>query len=306
MEVFMDQKVIETDRLSVYYSRQRGVHNLDMQVVPGEVYGFLGPNGAGKTTTIRVLMDIIRPTAGRASVFGLDCQKDGVQIRHRVGYLPGELSLYAHMRADQYLKMVAAVRGNSVESTYYNKLCSQLDLDTRRQMQTYSHGNKQKVGLVAAFMGKPDLLILDEPTSGLDPLAQQTVLELVRQARSEGRTVFFSSHNLSEVQAVCDRVGIIRDGQLVAAEQVESLTRKQFHRLRLNFGQNPPDEAFNLPGVSLISRVDKTVTLEITDNLNELLARCVNYQVIDLETQPVTLEEVFLAYYGVGRRNGDV
>jgi ABC-2 type transport system ATP-binding protein len=129
------------------------------------------------------------------------------------------------------------------------------------------------------------------------------VLELVRQARSDGRTVFFSSHNLSEVQAVCDRVGIIRDGQLVAAEQVESLTRKQFHRIRLTLELNPPDEAFNLPGVSLISRVDKKVTLEITKNLNEILARCVNFQVLDLETQPVTLEEVFLAYYGEGRRN---
>ena len=299
----MDQAIIETDRLSVYYGRQRGVHNLDMVVQPGEIYGFLGPNGAGKTTTIRVLMDIIRPTAGRASIFGLDSQKDGVQIRQRVGYMPGELNLYPHLRADQYLATVAAVRANSVDRSYTDNLCTRLGLDTRRQIQTYSHGNRQKVGLVAAFMSKPDLLILDEPTLGLDPLAQQTVLDIVREARSEGRTVFFSSHNLAEVQSVCDRVGIIRDGQLVASETVESLTRKQFHRISLSFEQTPPEGTFEISGISEVSRVDNTVTLEIRDNLNELLSEAVRYKILDLESHPVTLEEVFLAYYGEGRRN---
>ncbi|MFU8773422.1 MAG: ATP-binding cassette domain-containing protein [Anaerolineales bacterium] len=299
----MDQTVIETERLSVYYGRQRGVHNLDMQVVPGEVYGFLGPNGAGKTTTIRVLMDIICPTAGSAKVFGLDCQKHGKQIRQQVGYMPGELRLYAHMRADHYLAMVAAVRAISVDSAYYDSLCTRLELDTHRQMQTYSHGNRQKVGLVAAFMSKPDLLILDEPTLGLDPLAQQSVLDIVREARTEGRTVFFSSHNLSEVQSVCDRVGIIRDGQLVASEQVESLTRKQFHRLSLRFEQTPPAGVFDLSGVKEVDRIDNLITLEIRDNLNALLAEAVRYKVVDLETHPITLEEVFMAYYGEGRRN---
>lgn len=299
----MDQAIIKTDRLSVYYGRQRGVHNLDMAVQPGEIYGFLGPNGAGKTTTIRVLMDIIRPTAGKAKMFGMDCQKEGVQIRQRVGYMPGELNLYPHLRADQYLATVAAVRANSVDRSYTDNLCTRLGLDTRRQIQTYSHGNRQKVGLVAAFMSKPDLLILDEPTLGLDPLAQQTVLDIVREARSEGRTVFFSSHNLSEVQSVCDRVGIIRDGQLVASETVESLTRKQFHRISLTFEQVPPEAAFEISGVCEVSRIDNVITLEIRDNLNALLAKAVNYKVIDLETHPITLEEVFMAYYGEGRRN---
>lgn len=298
----MHQPVIETDRLTVYYGSQRGVHELDMTVQPGEVYGFLGPNGAGKTTTIRVLMDIIRPTAGKARIFGLDCQKDGVQIRQRVGYMPGELYLYPNMRADQYLAMVSAVRGNSTDADYFQSLIDQLGLNTRRQMRTYSHGNKQKVGLVAAFMSKPDLLILDEPTSGLDPLAQQTVLDMVRVARADGRTVFFSSHNLAEVQKVCDRVGIIRDGQLVASEQVDSLTSKQFHRISLTFKQTPPEGIFELRGVREISRNDNIVTLEIRDSLNESLAKAVQYEILDLETHPVTLEEVFLAYYGEGRR----
>jgi ABC-2 type transport system ATP-binding protein len=297
----MSQPAIETTALSVYYGPIRGVHNLELSVQPGEVYGFLGPNGAGKTTTLRVLLDIIRPTTGRARIFGLDCQAEGVRIRRQVGYIPGELSLYSQMRADQYLNMVSSVRGNSTDKTYMNSLCKRLDLDTQRLMRTYSRGNKQKVGLVAAFMGKPDLLILDEPTAGLDPLVQQTVLELVRETRADGRTVFFSSHILSEVQAVCDRVGIIRDGQLVATERVETLTRKQFHRLRMSFEQVPPDGVFDLPGVSEVSRMDHIITLEIRDQLNTILSQAVQYEVLDLETVPVTLEEVFLAYYGEDR-----
>lgn len=301
----MTQPIIETKGLSVYYGRQRGVANLDMTVQPGEVYGFLGPNGSGKTTTLRVLLDIIRPTRGSAEVFGLNCRKDGVQIRRRVGYIPGELNLYAQLRADQYLDMVQAVRSGPPNKAYRQELYERLDLDPRRRMRTYSRGNKQKVGLVAAFMGKPDLLILDEPTSGLDPLVQQTVLELVREARSEGRTVFFSSHILPEVQAVCDRVGIIRQGQLAATERVETLVRRQFHRLRLVFEQVPPPGTFALEGVVETWLSPREAALEIRANLNEVLNRAVQYGVIDLENIPVTLEEVFMTYYGTTQRNGN-
>jgi ABC-2 type transport system ATP-binding protein len=299
----MSQPAIETNNLSVYYGSQRGVHKLDLSVQPGEVYGFLGPNGSGKTTTLRVLLDIIRPTTGQARVFGLDCQSEGVRIRRQVGYMPGELNLYSQMRADQYLSMVSSVRGNSTDKAFLNSLCNRLDLDTRRLMRTYSRGNKQKVGLVAAFMGKPDLLILDEPTAGLDPLVQQSVLELVRETKADGRTVFFSSHILSEVQAVCDRVGIIRNGQLVATERIETLTRKQFHRLRMSFEQVPPPGVFDLTGVSEVSRMDHDITLEVTEHLNAVLSKASQYGVLDLETVPVTLEEVFLTYYGEDRRN---
>jgi ABC-2 type transport system ATP-binding protein len=298
----LQQPVIETRELSLYYGRQRGTHQLDLAVQPGEVFGYLGPNGAGKTTTLRVLLDILRPTRGQAHIFGLDCQKEGVQIRRRVGYVPGELNLYSQMRADQYLDMVEAVRGKA-DPGYRRQLCQRLDLNPRRVMRTYSRGNKQKVGLVAAFMSQPDLLILDEPTSGLDPLVQQTVLELVREARAAGRTVFFSSHILPEVQAVCDRVGIIREGELVATESVEHLTRRQFHRLRLNLESLPPEDLFEIEGVQEIARSGRDLTLEIRSNLNEVFTRAARHGIQDVEIFPVTLEEVFLAFYGPERKD---
>lgn len=299
----MNEIVIETRGLTVYYGRHRGIENLDLQVRQGEVYGFLGPNGAGKTTTQRVLIDVIRPSSGSAAIFGLDCQKEGVRIRQQVSYLPGELSLYPNMRGRDFLRMMGKLRGNRVEKRYRDELCERLGLDPSRKMREYSRGNKQKVGLVAAFMNKPDLLILDEPTSGLDPLVQQTVLELVRETRADGRTVFLSSHILSEVQEVCDRVGIIREGHLVKTERVETLTRQQFKRLRLNFAQMPPSDAFALEGVTETARDDHAVMLEVRQNLNQVLATAVAYQVVDMEMPPVTLEEIFLAYYGGGNNH---
>ncbi len=297
----MTQPTIETTALSVYYGRQRGIHDLNMTVTPGEVYGFLGPNGAGKSTTLRVLLDIIRPTSGRATVFGLDCRRDGVEIRRRVGYIPGELMLYGQLRADQYLDMVARVSGSRDDPDYRRRLCALLDLDAGRLMHTYSRGNKQKVGLVAAFMRRPDLLILDEPTSGLDPLIQQNVLDLVREARADGRTVLFSSHVLSEVQEVCDRVGIIRAGQMVATEQVEQLIKSRLQRLHIRLAQMPPSGALDGDGVSEIGRTADTITFEVRANLNRLLAQAVAYDVLELDNEQVTLEDIFMTYYS---RNG--
>lgn len=297
----MSQSLIETHDLSVYYGRDRGIHNLNMSVEQGEVYGFLGPNGAGKTTTLRVLLDIIRPTGGRATIFGLDCRKDGVQIRRRIGYIPGELKLYQQLRADEYFDMIARVGGTPVDPAYRRELCERLDLDPRRPMRTYSRGNKQKAGLVAAFLRKPDLLILDEPTTGLDPLIQQSVLELVRIARAEGRTVLFSSHVLPEVQAVCDRAGIIRAGQIVAIEQVDRLIQSRLQRLRVRFEHLPPPGALDLPGVTEVGRVGDVVSLEVRDDLNQFLTQAVAYGVLEIENEHVSLEDIFMAYYG---RNG--
>jgi ABC-2 type transport system ATP-binding protein len=293
----MKQNVIETHGLSVYYGKQRGIQDVNLTVEEGEVYGFLGPNGAGKTTTQRVLLDILRPTAGRATIFGLDCQRDGVAIRKRLGYLPGELSLYPNMKAAAFLQMLASLKDQAVDRAYRGQLYERLDFDPTRRMKQYSRGNRQKIGIVAAFMGKPDLLILDEPTSGLDPLVQQTVMELVRETKADGRTVFFSSHILPEVQAVCDRVGIIRDGELIKTERVEILTRQQFKRLRLTLRQTPPSGAFALAGVTEIGRDGPRVTLEIRQGLDGVLASALPYGVDDLETIPVTLEEIFLALY---------
>ena len=292
--------IVKTEGLTVYYGRQCGIEDLDLTVEKGEVFGFLGPNGAGKTTTQRVLMDVLRPTKGKATIFGMDCQKEGVAIRKRIGYLPGELSLYPNMKGRQFLHMLASLQANKVDQRYRQQLYERLNLDPTRKMKQYSRGNKQKIGIVAAFMGQPDLLILDEPTGGLDPLIQQVVMELVREAKADGRTVFFSSHILPEVQEVCDRVGIIRDGRLVKTERVETLTHQQFKRLHLTLRQLPPADAFKLDGVWETGREGQTVMLEVQQGLNQVMETAVSYGIIDIETPPVTLEEIFLAYYDGG------
>jgi ABC-2 type transport system ATP-binding protein len=299
----MTEYAIEIKDLTVYYGRHRGIVDVDLRVEKGEVFGFLGPNGAGKTTTQRVLLDVIRPSKGSAHIFGLDCQTEGVEARKKVSYLPGELSLYDNMKATAFFDMVNNMRGNNGDRAYRDQLCERLDLDVSRKIRNYSRGNKQKVGIVIAFMNKPELLILDEPTSGLDPLVQQTVMELVREVNHEGKTVFFSSHILPEVQAVCDRVGIIREGQLVATERVEDLTHQHFKRLRLNFGNMPPVGTFVQDGVEEVARDEQGVTLEVYRNLNKVMETAVSFGITDIETKPVSLEEIFLTYYGKG--NGE-
>lgn len=302
----MTDYVIETTGLTVYYGRHRGILDVDLKVQKGEVFGFLGPNGAGKTTTERVLMDIIRPTAGEARMLGRDCQKDGVDVRGRVGYLPGELSLFDTMTARQFFQMYSSLQKNSSNSNYWQTLANRLDLDTSRRMREYSRGNKQKVGVVMAFMNKPELLILDEPTTGLDPLVQQTVMELLREANQGGATVFFSSHILPEVQAVCDRVGIIREGKLIATERVEDLTRQHFKRVRFSFSSLPAEDGFEMDGVTVLGWDENQITLEIRQDLGRVMEKAVTYGIKDIETIPVSLEEIFLAYYGRGNGGNHV
>ena len=298
----MTDYVIETKGLSVYYGRHRGILDVELRIEEGEVFGFLGPNGAGKTTTQRVLMDVIRPTAGKAHMFGKDCQKEGVAARDRVGYLPGELSLYDNMKTRHFFKMYFSLQRSNTDPVYWQTLSERLDLDTSRKIRELSRGNRQKVGVVAAFMNKPDLLILDEPTAGLDPLLQQTVMELVREANQAGATVFFSSHMLSEVEVVCDRVGIIRDGQLVTTERVQDLTTQRFKRVRFQFATPPPVDAFTQDGVTETERGEQDVTLEIYEGLDKVMETAVRYGITDIETIPVSLEEIFLTYYG--KENG--
>jgi ABC-2 type transport system ATP-binding protein len=302
----MNENVIETKGLTVYYGSHRGVVDVDLEVRKGEIFGFLGPNGAGKTTTIRVLMDIIRPSLGKASIFGLDCQKEGVKLRERVGYLPGELSLPRNATGRRYLKMVDSLRETNADPAFLRELCARLDLDTSRKIREYSSGNKQKLGLVAALMNKADLMVLDEPTIGLDPLMQQSVLELVLEAKEEGRTVFFCSHILSEVQTVCDRVGIIREGKLIKVERIDALTAQPFQRIKLRFEEMPEEDAFSFEGVKILGRDGNAISLEVRENLPSVMRTAADYEVEDIETQPVTLEEVFMAYYGRNNRKNRV
>ncbi len=294
----MTEYVIETQGLTVFYGKQRGIVNVHLRVEKGEVFGFLGPNGAGKTTTLRVLLDVIRPNRGTATLFGLDCRYQGAVARRRVGYVPGELNFPGHLRGRDYLSQIDAVRGRAGDAEYRRQLCARLDLDVSRRIREYSHGNKQKLALVAACMSRPDLLLLDEPTSGLDPLAQQTVLQLIRESQAEGRTVFLSSHILPEVQAVCDRVGIIRAGELVKVERVDELIGKRFRRLKIQFSAEPPTQIFERPGVKLLSRQAGQVSLEIHAHLDQFLLDIAPFGITDIESEHLSLEEVFLSYYG--------
>jgi ABC-2 type transport system ATP-binding protein len=301
----MPENVIETHGLTVFYGRHRGIIDLDLAVKEGEVFGFLGPNGAGKTTAMRVLLDIIRPTQGKATVFGMDCQQQSVDIRRRAGYMPGELSFYGDMSGRRFLDMFSQLRGDTSDPSYRREICERLQFDPSRTIREYSSGNRRKLGLIMAFMHQPDLLIVDEPTLGLDPLVVQTVLRLLNEARDEGRTVFMSSHVLSEVQSVCDRVGIIREGRLVEVGEVDALTAQPFHRLRLVLREEPPEDAFSYRGVAEKGRIDHEVQLEVRQNLEAVLEEALSYGTTDIETHPATLEEVFLAYYGEnGEDNG--
>jgi ABC-2 type transport system ATP-binding protein len=302
----MAENVIETQDLSVYYGKHRGIVDVNLTVEKGEVFGFLGPNGAGKTTTQRVLLDVIRPTRGEARIFGLDCQVHGVAQRERIGYLPGELALYTNMRASRFFKMIEYLRFKNGKAGYWRELAERLDLDTTRKIREFSRGNKQKVGVVAAFMNQPELLILDEPTGGLDPLVQKTVLEMVRETKRDGRTVFFSSHILSEIQAVCDRVGIIREGRLVVTQRVEEMVAQRMNRISLIFDDMPPAGVFDLEGVSELRRGEKSILLEVRENLPQVLTTAGQFNVLDIETHNVSLEEIFLAYYGKGNGGKDV
>ena len=227
--------VIHTEQLTKSYGPHRGITELDLEVQEGEIFGFLGPNGAGKTTTMRVLLDLIRPTAGRAEVFGIETTADPVAIHRRVGYLPGEFDLYDRLTGAQTIAYFGNLRGG-VDKAYVAELVERLELDPSRRFKEYSKGNKQKIGLIVALQHRPDLLILDEPTAGLDPLMQQTFFGLVEEARRDGRTVFLSSHIIDEVDRTCDRVAIIREGRLVQVDRIEAIRELAFHHVELTFG----------------------------------------------------------------------
>ena len=246
--------VIETDKLTKSYGSHRGIQEVDLIVELGEVYGFLGPNGAGKTTTIRLLLDLLRPTFGRAFVFGVETTVDPVAIHRRVGYLPGEFALFDRLTGGQTIEYFANLRGG-VDPRYQADLVARFDLDPSRRFKEYSKGNKQKVGLVIALQHRPDLLVLDEPTAGLDPLVQQTFFELLRETVAEGRTAFLSSHILGEVERTCDRVAIIREGRITTVDRVEALRSLAYHVVELRFSASVPASAFSsLPGVTDVDR----------------------------------------------------
>ncbi len=291
---------VRTESLTKYFGPVVALEALDLSVAPGEVYGFLGPNGAGKTTTIRILLDLVRASSGRALVDGLDCRRASVAVRSRIGYLPAEMPLYREMTGAGYLDFLAALESRPLDRTYRQKLLSRFDvsdIDLRRRLDHLSHGMKRKFGIIQALMGRPSLLILDEPTSGLDPLMIEAFAETVHQLKTEGRTtIFLSSHVLSEVERLCDRVGIIRRGQLVRETSIADLRRDTPRRLRVFFdGPAPP-----VPSAlaQALRRNDaRHWDLEWPGPLGGALDAMQGLPVSDIEIEPFKLEDYVLKIY---------
>ena len=299
----MDGPAIRTNQLVKFYGRARGVQDLDLEVQPGEVFGYLGPNGAGKTTTIRLLLDYIRPTSGSAHVLGLRVHEDSRAIRRRIGYLPGDLRLYSSLSGRELVTYFGSLRGVRVRARA-DEVARRLDCDLSREIRTLSSGNRQKVGLVQAFMSDPELLILDEPTNGLDPLVQQAFYDLVREARDAGRAVFLSSHVLPEVERVCDRVGILREGHLVAVERIADLRARAIRKVEVAFEEPVPPGAFaGVDGIRDVVVDDRSLRCTVIGPMDPLLKAVSRFRVQVLSSVEPSLEEVFLAYYGEGARN---
>jgi ABC-2 type transport system ATP-binding protein len=293
--------------LSKFYGEVQALRGVDLEVRRGEVFGFLGPNGSGKTTTIRCLLDLIRPSAGRLRVLDLDPQAQPVAVRARVGYLPGELRFDDNMTAEGVLQFFNRLRGGAADPGFIRQLAERLGLDLTTPIKNFSKGNKQKVGIVQALMHRPELLLLDEPTSGLDPLVQQEVMRLIAEAQAAGATVFFSSHVLSEVQEVAERVAILRRGVVVEVAETAALLGRSLRRVRVRFRQPPGDSALDgVPGVKVLERDPRgSMLLQVTGEMDALVKALAAFPVSDFETEQPSLEEVFLAYYeGDGNEGG--
>jgi ABC-2 type transport system ATP-binding protein len=290
--------VIQTEKLTKSYGKHRGIVDVDLAVNEGEAFGFLGPNGAGKTTMIRTLLDHIRPTSGRATIFGIETTADPVAIHKRIGYLPGEFVLYNNLTGGQTLEYFANLRGG-VDRQYQQDLMARLDVDPTRKFREYSKGNKQKIGLIIALQHRPELLLLDEPTSGLDPLMQQEFYGVIRDAKAEGRTVFLSSHILSEVERTCDRVAIVRQGRLARVDKTTALRDLAHHTVELVFTDHVPVEAFRqLPGVSNVVAEDHILRMRVAGSMTPVVQAAARYELADFVSREPSLEETFLAEYG--------
>ena len=289
--------VIAVDGLTRSFGARRGVVDVAFEVNAGEVFGFLGPNGAGKSTTIRLLLGLYRPTAGRIRVFDLDPADAGVEIHRRVGYLPGELALYPRLTGQQHLDYAARVRGLT-DHAYRDELVERFQAELDRPVHALSKGNRQKIGLVLAFMHRPDLLVLDEPTSGLDPLLQDEFAQLVRETVAAGRTVFLSSHELDEVQRVVDRLSIIKEGRIVLTDTVEGLRKAAPRTVELRFAQAVDPARFaELPGVHVLSHDTTRLVLSVTGPVAPLLREAAELDAVDLTARRADLDELFLTYY---------
>jgi ABC-2 type transport system ATP-binding protein len=296
-------KVIEAQALTKRYGATTALDGLTLSVAPGEVFGFLGPNGAGKTTMVRLAMGIIRPTSGTARVFGLDAWSDAVAVHRRVAYVPGELSVWPQLTGGETLELLGSVHG-TVDAAYRDELCERFSFDPSKRSRSYSKGNRQKIGLIAALMTRAELLVLDEPTSGLDPLMEVAFRECVAEASSRGQSVFLSSHILAEVEALCGRVGILRDGRLIDIGTLDEMRHLTAHTVDLRISGAVPDLAA-VPGVTNVAvGADGAIRLDVQGSTAPLIHALAGSEVIAFESRKPSLEEIFLAHYGAHGETG--
>jgi ABC-2 type transport system ATP-binding protein len=296
--------IIQTNQLTKSYGRSRGIIDVTFDIQQGEVFGFLGPNGAGKTTTMRTLMGLLHANSGSATIGGLDCWAQSTEVKKLVGYLPGEFAFDPGLRGAQIIEYLGHLRGG-VDQPYLRSLVERLGLDPSKRFREYSHGNKQKVGLVQAFMHQPRLLILDEPTSGLDPLNQQEFYKMVAEVRAEGRTVFLSSHILPEVEHTCDRVAIIREGRLIKVDHVSSLKEIHQYDVEITFAGLAEASWFKVAGVANVAEAadEHTLQLSVQGDLREIIHIASQHNATNITTHEPTLEEVFLRFYASDQKS---
>jgi len=286
--------VIETKKLTKYYGKILGVKDLDLEIKEGEIFGFLGPNGAGKTTTIRCLMDFIRPTSGSCSILGMNCQRDSAEIKKYVGYLGGEFSLYEKLTGAEHIKFIEGFRG---KAPLAQSLIKKLKFDPQIKVKNLSKGNKQKLGLILALMHNPKVIIMDEPTAGLDPLLQNEIYSILEEMKDKGATIFFSSHIISEVERIADRVGIINKGYLSTIESIEGLANKKIRNIEIKFKDKFNLADFKMPGVKRIEKIEQGIVISYVGDINPIIKKLASYDIADLKISHATLEDVFLEFY---------
>ena len=290
------EPIIVIDQLKKSYNNIQAVKGISMSVERGEIFGFLGPNGAGKTTTIRCILDVIRPSTGTIRVLGLDAQRDKLALHQHIGYLPGDVRLPGQMTGKQIINYFARLQGR--EPVLLNDLVARFDVELKRPLKGYSKGMRQKIGIVLAFMCDPQVLILDEPTSGLDPLLQKVFNEFLLEEQARGKTIFMSSHIMSDVEKICHRIAVIRQGELVAVEEVGTLREKAGQRVTVEFGDPMTEEELaRIPGVSMVKQTNRHYQFNMSGSMDPLIKALSRHEVIRLQAEEAPLEEVFLKFY---------
>jgi ABC-2 type transport system ATP-binding protein len=294
----MNQPVIEIHELTKQYGKDRGIDHVNLEIREGEIFGFIGPNGAGKSTTIRILLNLIFPSGGQAKIMGMDVIRNTKEIKKKTGYIPSDANVYPSMRVDEFLSYCLRFYNMRNGENRIYELCDWFELASDRRISDLSMGNRKKVAIVQSILHQPELLIMDEPTTGLDPLMQEKFFEIMRRENDKGMTIFFSSHNLSEVQQFCKRVAIIKEGKIIRVEEIENLRKKQLKRVHIEFENPEGSENFTIPGMeNILYGPGNLVSFVYSGDINQFVSLLSNKKIIDLTLEEPSLEEIFLHFY---------